>query len=222
MALVSTNSFGAICIWYTDGFAFNAPENGQPISKCSACRNEFWTDDAESLPDHGYEANKDEHRSHHVSESEYPRLIRAGFFRDSSEEFHLRFHAWHQSNHKFRKGFKNSAPRTEEEESKLRQYIQDILEDKPIKNTMPITPFKPVEEEREYSSFDLENMERLLELLNESPENRVCRSEILRNLGRYDECLNILKDIEDPHLQSFIKIIHEAAIAKKSQPLRIS
>jgi hypothetical protein len=65
-------------------------------------------------------------------------------------------------------------------------------------------------------------MERLIELLGEKPHERLYRSEILRNLGRFDESLEVLDAITEERLMPFIAKIREGALAQKVAPLQVS
>jgi hypothetical protein len=186
LALASTNNFGAI--WFTDGYAHNGPAHSDAIQKCSACGYEFWMHDTGTMPNTEPKPMSDwpdpsQNRTLDVSEREYPRLIKAGFFTNNDEEFHLRFNTWHLTNHRFRRNA-GKAP--------------DITE------------------------FETENMARLLELLGEKPHEQLYRSEILRNLGRFEESLEVLDAITEERLAPFITKIREGALAKKTAALQVS
>jgi hypothetical protein len=186
LALASTNSFGAI--WFTDGYAHNGPAHENAIQKCSACGYEFWMHDTGTMPNTEPKPMTDrweagQHKTLSVGQREYPRLLKAGFFTNNDEEFHLRFNMWHLTNHRFRKNVEKTADLTE---------------------------------------FETQNMERLMELLGDKPHEGLYRSEILRNLGRFDESLEVLDTITEERLMPFINKIREGAIAKQRAPIQVS
>jgi hypothetical protein len=186
LAVASTNNFGAI--WFTDGYAQNGPAHEDAIQKCSACGYEFWMHDTGTMPNTEPKPMTDrweagQHKTLSVGQREYPRLIKAGFFTNNDEEFHLRFNTWHLVNHRFRRNTERTA---------------------------------------DFTEFETENMERLIELLGEKPHERLYRSEILRNLGRFDESLEVLDAITEERLMPFIAKIREGALAQKVAPLQVS
>lgn len=59
-----------------------------------------------------------------------------------------------------------------------------------------------------------DNAHRLLTLLNpESTEHRMIEAEILRRLGRFEECLQVLDKVGDPELEPAVSRLRQLALA---------
>jgi len=79
-------------------------------------------------------------------------------------------------------------------------------------NSDPPVPFTESEER---------NLLALLERLDDSSQDRLMRAEILREMGRFEECLEVLMGLEDAELEGLVKLIRELAMGSDTRVVAI-
>ncbi|WP_439882173.1 hypothetical protein ACSX1A_03210 [Pontibacter sp. MBLB2868] len=105
--LYSGNTFGAV--FYTDGKmeAPMLPEYPQ-ITKCPACKELFWIDEAEEIgeyfPSPLLPGEREIPTVRFLSITDYYRALKKGLSRNNEDELFLRKHLWWKFNDRVRKG----------------------------------------------------------------------------------------------------------------------
>jgi hypothetical protein len=182
---VSHNTFDAT--FYTDGYVKgDMYAEGSALVGCPACQRHFWQGD---VPVQGYVSDDESERALpgalDIRDERLMELIREAFWTSDAQEKYVRMRAWWASNDVYR-------PQS------------DVL------RRMGVPP-------QEFSLTDEEiaNLETLLELLNPNEaEESITRAEVLRELGRFDECLGELKRKFDKSLASAAKTIRQLAVER--------
>ncbi|MEJ2401944.1 MAG: hypothetical protein P8Y52_11205 [Xanthomonadales bacterium] len=59
------------------------------------------------------------------------------------------------------------------------------------------------------------NLLALLDLLGDSSQDRLMRAEILREMGRFEECLEVLVGFDDTELETVARLIRELAMGRE-------
>lgn len=161
-ALRSYNTFGAT--FWTDGHVGGDMfEDWSPLLICPGCNRFLWRDELTVL----YTEDDWRERLGELWVSD-PLIPKAGALQESHYLEVLRQSLW----------------RTPEEEAFIRIRVWRYL-NKPYRNK-PDLPFKVTHQAKA-------NLQRLLELLDKPyPEEAIIKAEILRELGKFKDCLRIL------------------------------
>ena len=72
-----------------------------------------------------------------------------------------------------------------------------------------------------FTDSEERNLLALLERLGDSSQDRLMRAEILREMGRFEECLEVLMGLEDAELEGLVKLIRELAMASDARVVAI-
>jgi len=202
--LLSGNTFRGR-VW-TDGYAFYPMLPAVPeVTKCSKCDYIFFLRAAvavgeydqwrwpprqaeRSVPQEWYEAPD----IVFMSTDDYYLALSKQLYSDRGEEMYLCQMAWHTTNHQLRQ-----LPVTSRTATLFR------------------TPNKPTATQENVvvaSSTTVKILDRLLALLDEQvPDERILKAEALRELGRLEEALVILKDPFPEKLQELASFIRSLA-----------
>ena len=78
--------------------------------------------------------------------------------------------------------------------------------------TGALEPFAPTEER---------NLLALLDRLGDSPQDRLMRAEILREMGRFEDCLEALMGFDGGELEGIARLVRELAMARDSRVVAI-
>ena len=72
-----------------------------------------------------------------------------------------------------------------------------------------------------FTDSEERNLLALLERLGDSSQDRLMRAEILREMGRFEECLEVLMGLEDAELEGLVKLIRELAMGRDTRVVAI-
>lgn len=176
---------------WTDGFSLSYSHPRPPyIAKCGHCGFVYWLKDAESigeLPIWGETiAHPEWLKAEHVvepSEADYYEALESGLGGTAREERNARLLAWWKSNESLRGEtpagvykYWNSSPVRGDRNRIVKHVIGTWNRDPSARQT---------------------NMEQLLPLLNLREESdQLIRADLLRQLGRFDHALAVLREVE--------------------------
>jgi hypothetical protein len=122
--------------------------------------------------------------------------------RDVPEEWEAAPEATKLSLNEYREALSMGVGTSPEKERYLRVKLWWKINDKRRQNPLEVPP--------EYQSLFRENLERLLEILSaESPGQKIMNAEILRELGRFEESIELLKTITENEFAEYIKSLAE-------------
>jgi len=175
-ATASGNSFNAV--FYTDGYGRGPmlPQDDR-IVVCVHCKAYSWLED---IPDierkrHGWGVDRAslcyDKRSVFVTGDKFERVLEQELWNSDAQEKYVRVKFWWAWNHRYRPPEHRELPSPLDFEEFFGKREQEVQE------------FElPMQQE--------ENLIRLLELLDEHDNrSRVTKVEVLRHLGRFDECI---------------------------------
>ena len=216
----SCNTFGAAV--FTDGYVRGPMyEESSSILTCPHCGTTFWREDAsidQSMPYFEFD-KKDRHlstatKAHRL---DFPELVEQRIWRTPEQEKYVRIRAWWVWNDDDRKHARPGRP-SPEAEADLKRLVErlghpnaDLLvdlqswwnkrkasrENVPLGNTLP--------------EVAVANLERLLDLLGQTGEDAVIKAEILRELGRFEDCLAELGRTFDDGYARALSVIRKLA-----------
>jgi len=197
MTLLSGNTFGAL-VW-TDGrmLASMLPES-PVIIQCKSCGKFSWVKD---MKEREYTENEDYDSFDQLElldAQQYLTAIKLDVANDLEKELFLRIKYWQCCNDAYRgiqemniigkKYEENEAIKshTMSEENEIENEIEKLEE-------LMFTAVFPVDSNEEL----LSNLERLIDILPNDFNNQLIKGEILRELGRFEESMEVLKSIEN-------------------------
>lgn len=185
--LMSGNTFDAS--WWTDGkmIAPMLPEPPQVVA-CHSCKKVFWLSDAEEIgevePWFMYPRMKK-----FAPEHEHPDWLDSPKVKEPSLASYYR-------------ALKQGLAKTPEEEKMLRAMAFHRMND-PLRR-----PKTKAAQEFKLSSKDQDNMLRLAELMDLNViDDLIMTAEIMRELGRFEEAVALLKDVKDEDYQEIVQML---------------
>ena len=191
--IASSNTFGAT--FYTDGFV-NGPmhEEHGALLQCPGCHTYLWKEDVPTRESvrhspHWFDAEKRPLPvAWAMSDSGYLDIFHQALWKTLAQEKYIRIKAWWISNHACRSCSADETVSSSKDEEFL----------------------EPAEVE--------ENLTKLLSLLDiDDQHDLIMRAEILRELGRFEECLNLLKQPFDDKYCRTIDVIKKLADCNNRQ-----
>jgi len=192
--LQSGNTFGAT--FWSDG-KMEAPMLPQPpaLTRCYACRNFYWVAQANQVGELHPNITKGK---------QYPNIDQAWVDAPEVEE---------PSETEYWEALQSDVA-DEQNEERLR-FLAWRRSNNAFRELSPdAAPSR--------SEAAIQNMQKLVEMINdENPGSRLMKAEILRELGRFDECINVLDTIDEEKLNSARDQILELAQAGSNQVARL-
>ncbi|MEJ2384952.1 MAG: hypothetical protein P8Y54_11230 [Xanthomonadales bacterium] len=72
-----------------------------------------------------------------------------------------------------------------------------------------------------FSASEERNLRALLERLDDSPQDRLMRAEILRETGQFEACLEVLAGFEDEDLETVARLIRTLAMGRDARVVAV-